>query len=840
MKMKKVLSRKCMALIVSLTMCLPASCGVVVASADNGKVKEFTEDFESYNIQSKVAVYQRSDTTDFTGLAGDNDTPDWKTVAGTLVDMNGGGHYNNFWGDRLISAANPGDDLDTFKTQNSDLYNKIYGNGVYNGNAAAVTITVFNYKGEPVSGNLGGVWYGISKNHDSSAMGAGSSIVKNKYWRDLMVESESSGNQYLQFSTKGSTGKTSSFGRYDLDFKDTVSVLSQRVYIDSDIGTQFDIRFTSDVPTTGDVRTQGDDATFGSKTYKGAGWTFKNVVKDFIDKKSIVTFDNTNCDLLFLGNKVGTYSNKSWYTVDLVIYTKGEKSQIGLSVSDASGNVVCTAPLTDDSFVSTAAGVMYSHIEPESASDFAKLFLDDISLKNVEFDDNFESYNNKAILATTSADDDSYLRVKNILNDNSTRLKDGKPPRYGDFGNGSIVNGANDGDTESLYAADTSENKDKYNAFYGSGVYNANAAANTDAVFNWKGEPVRGQLGSWYGFDSAPKYSCNVTNQNNRNLHAIDENNTNKVMQIIQKGHWGNATVFGKYGLTLVGDYAVLNQKISSRSNVNAKYFGINLTSGNPELKDITVQRNTGSYNTTVDGVNAGGQYINVPNAVTDESFANNQTIVKFADDGKIYFTTNDTYVADYEKNKWYDVKVLMDVKENKIALIIKDENGAVIAATDFVNDSNVTLSGVTGFEYRYPEYTKEEFESKGLSGNPAGIFWLDDVSFTLPSASEFYGDLGIAVDSLAYDADSKKLTSGGKIVSGSAKTAVVIMAVYNKADNSLVGISVKPNTALAAGYNPISFEVELDSYSKDDNSVKYFVWDNMNDLEPIYASVEK
>ena len=226
---------------------------------------------------------------------------------------------------------------------------------------------------------------------------------------------------------------------------------------------------------------------------------------------------------------------------------------------------------------------------------------------------------------------------------------------------------------------------------------------------------------------------------------------------------------------------------------------------------------------------------------MTDTSFANNKTVVKFKDDGKIYFTTNDTYVADYEKDKWYDVKVLMNVKDNTMALVIRDESGAVVAATDFVTDSNVTLSGVTGFEYRHQAFASgETSETYGTYGSNPAKFWLDDVSFTLPSASGFYGDLGITVDSLAYDADSKKLTSNGKIISDSAKTAVVIMAVYNKADNSLAGIAVKPNTSLTAGYNPINFEVELDSYSKDNNSVKYFVWDNMNDLEPIYASVEK
>ena len=835
MKMRKVLSRKCLALIVSLAMCLPASCGVVVASADSGKVKEFTEDFESYNIQSKVAPYQRSNKTDFTGLATDT----WEAEAAKIMDMNGGKRYLNLYADRLVSAANPDDDLEAFKAENPEQYNKIYGKGVYNGNAAAVAITIFNYKGEPVSGNLGGVWYGISKNHNSNAMLKSGSIVNNKSWRDLMVESESSGNQYLQFSTYGSNGKTSSFGRYDLDLENVVSVLSQRVYIDSNIDTSFDIRLTSGQPTKTTVTTTADDWTIGEKTYTGASWTFNDVVNDFMSKESIVTFDNTDRSLLFLGNKVGTYTNAAWYTVDLIIYTKGGKSQVGLKVSDASGNVVCTAPLTDDSFVSTATGVMYSHIESSNSSSYANLYLDDISLKNVEFDDNFESYNNKATLSLPT-DSEGYLNAKTILKDNGEKDSNGDPIRHITFANGRIVNGANSGDTDELNAADTTTNKEKYNAFYSNGVYNANAAANTASVFNWKGVPVRGQLGSWYGYDNKPMYSCSVNNEYRRNLHVINDGESNKVMQINQTIADGGATVLGKYGLTLVGDYAVLNQRISSKSDVKAKYFGIGLTSGSPTLNSVRVDRNS-SYTTYYDGLKVGNVHFDLTNVVTDASFANNKMVVKFADDGKIYFTTNNTYVADYEKDKWYDVKVLMNVKDNKMALIIKDEDGAVIAATDFVNDSNVTLSGVTGFEYRHQAYSDGEATvDYGSYGSNPARFWLDDVSFAMPDVSEFYGDLGIAVDSLAYNADSKKLTSGGKVVSDSAKTAVVIMAVYNKADNSLIGIDVKPDTALAAGYNPISFEVELDSYSKDNNSVKYFVWDNMNDLEPIYASVEK
>ena len=833
MKMRNVLSKKSLALLLSLTMCLPASWGIGVASADSGKVKEFTEDFESYNIASKVAPYQRSNPTDFTGLDGSSN---WQTAMAELMDMNGGNRYHSLYGDRLISAANPNDDLDAFKAANPELYNKIYAKGIYNGNAAGVTITIFNYKGEPVSGNLGGIWYGISKDNNPNAMAKGGSIVNNKSWRDLMVESESSGNKYLQFSTYGSTGKASSFGRYDLNLSDTVSVLSQRVYMSAQKAKQFDIRLTSGEPTKTDVRTQGGNIEINSKTYNGAGWTFKDVVSDFMGKKTIVTFDSSN-KLLFLGNEVGTYTDATWYTVDLVIYTKSGKSQIGLKVTDASGNVVCTAPLTDDSFVRTASGVMYSHVEPENEV-AANVYLDDISLKNVKFADDFESYNNKAMISTTEGD--GYLRVRNILTDNADKFDGGEAKYYINFTGGRIVNGAKDGDTEKLYAADTTENKDKYNAFYGSGVYNANAAANTASVFNWKGEPVRGQLGTWYGYDNKPAYSSGVGNLNNTNLHVIDESAANKVMQIKQTTADGKAAVLGKYGLSIVGDYAVLNQKISSKSNVKAKYFGIGLTSGNPTLSRVQVDR-SGGYSQTIDGVRCGNQHFVVENAVTDTSFANNKTVVKFKDDGKIYFTTNDTYVADYENDKWYDVKVLMNVKDNTMALVIRDESGAVVAATDFVTDSKVTLSGVTGFEYRHQAFASgETSETYGTYGSNPAKFWLDDVSFTLPSASGFYGDLGITVDSLAYDAGSKKLTSNGKIISDSAKTAVVIMAVYNKADNSLAGIAVKPNTSLTAGYNPINFEVELDSYSKDDNSVKYFVWDNMNDLEPIYASVEK
>lgn len=841
MKMRNVLSKKSLALLLSLTMCLPASWGIGVASADSGKVKEFTEDFESYNIGNKVSIYDYGSNYDFTGL---DESNNWQNTMAELMDMNGGSRYGNLYADRLISAAKPGDDLEDFKTSKPELYNKIYGKGVYNGNAAGVTLSIFNYKGEPVSGNLGGVWYGICKDNNLGAMAVGVSLAKNKTWRDLMVENESSGNQYLQFSAySAKTGYTSSFGRYDLDLADAVSVLSQRVYVSAKKAKQFDIRLTSGEPTKTDVRTQGEKIEINSKTYNGAGWTFKDVVSDFKGKKTIVTFDSNN-KLLFLGNEVGTYTDATWYTVDLIIYTKGGKSQIGLKVTDASGNVVCTAPLTDDSFVSTASGVMYSHVGPDTATLLnANVYLDDISLKNVEFADDFESYNNKAIISTT--DGEGYLRVKNILNDNADKFE---PDKYGvvrakyyiNFTGGRIVNGAKDGDTEKLYAADTTESKDKYNAFYGSGVYNANAAANTASVFNWKGEPVRGQLGTWYGYDNKPGYSSGVGNLQNANLHVIDESDANKVMQIKQTTADGKAAVLGKYGLSIVGDYAVLNQRISSKSDVKAKYFGIGLTSGNPTLSRVQVDR-SGSYEQTVDGVSCGNQHFVVENAVTDTSFANNKTVVKFKDDGKIYFTTNDTYVADYEKDKWYDVKVLMNVKDNTMALVIRDESGAVVAATDFVTDSNVTLSGVTGFEYRHQAFASgETSETYGTYGSNPAKFWLDDVSFTLPSAFGFYGDLGITVDSLAYDAGSKKLTSNGKIISDSAKTAVVIMAVYNKADNSLVGISVKPNTALAAGYNPISFEVELDSYSKDDNSVKYFVWDNMNDLEPIYASVEK
>ena len=385
MKMKKYLS-----LFAAFAILVTAYPGVTVF-ADDDKLSEFTEDFESYNIQSKVAPYQRANKTDFTGLDGSDN---WQTAMAELMDMNGGYRYLNLYGDRLISAANPDDDLEAFKAEKPELYDKIYSKGVYNGNAAGAAITVFNYKGEPVSGNLGGVWYGISKNHDSGAMGRGGSIVNNKSWRDLMVESENNGNQYLQFSASGSTGKTSSFGRYDLNFSDTVSVLSQRVYMSLAKAKQFDIRFTSGEPTRSDVTFKGSNIEIGGKTYTGGSWTYKNLVSNFETQKPVVTFDSSN-KLLFLGNEVGTYSDETWYTVKLIINTKDGKSQVGLKILDASGNVICQKPFVDDEFVATASGVMYSHVESDSNVN-ANVYLDDISL--VSMANGFELENKEMTL----------------------------------------------------------------------------------------------------------------------------------------------------------------------------------------------------------------------------------------------------------------------------------------------------------------------------------------------------------------------------------------------------------------------------------------------------------
>lgn len=389
MKMKKYLSLfSVLALCVSV---YPTSMTMTV-SADSGGLTEFTEDFESYNIQSKVAPYQRANKTDFTGLDG---TDNWQSAMAELMEMNGGYRYLQLYGDRLISAANPDDDLDAFKAENPELYSKIYGKGVYNGNAAGATITIFNYKGEPVSGNLGGVWYGISKNHDSGAMGRGSSIVNNKSWRDLMVESESNGNQYLQFSAYGSTGQTSSFGRYDLNIEDSVAVLSQRVFMDTVKAKQFDIRLTSGEPTRTDVNYKGNNIEIGGKTYSAGSWTFKNIVSDFESQKTIVTLDSSN-KLLFLGSEAGTYSDETWYTVSLIINTKGGKSQVGLKVSDDLGNVICQRPFVDDEFISTASGVMYSHVESGTSVN-ANVYLDDISF--VSRASGFELENTETVLA---------------------------------------------------------------------------------------------------------------------------------------------------------------------------------------------------------------------------------------------------------------------------------------------------------------------------------------------------------------------------------------------------------------------------------------------------------
>ena len=389
MKMKKYLSLfSVLALCVSV---YPTSMTMTV-SADSGGLTEFTEDFESYNIQSKVAPYQRANKTDFTGLDG---TDNWQSAMAELMEMNGGYRYLQLYGDRLISAANPDDDLDAFKAENPELYSKIYGKGVYNGNAAGATITIFNYKGEPVSGNLGGVWYGISKNHDSGAMGRGGSIVNNKSWRDLMVENESNGNQYLQFSAYGSTGQTSSFGRYDLNIEDSVAVLSQRVFMDTVKAKQFDIRLTSGEPTRTDVNYKGNNIEIGGKTYSAGSWTFKNIVSDFESQKTIVTFDSSN-KLLFLGSEAGTYSDETWYTVSLIINTKGGKSQVGLKVSDDLGNVICQRPFVDDEFISTASGVMYSHVESGTSVN-ANVYLDDISF--VSRASGFELENTETVLA---------------------------------------------------------------------------------------------------------------------------------------------------------------------------------------------------------------------------------------------------------------------------------------------------------------------------------------------------------------------------------------------------------------------------------------------------------
>ena len=385
MKMKKYLS-----LFSIFALCVSVYPTSIIVSADSNGLTEFTEDFESYNIQSKVAPYQRPNKTDFIGLATDT----WEAEAAKIMDMNGGKRYLNLYADRLVSAANPDDDLEAFKAENPEQYNKIYSKGVYNGNAAGAAISIFNYKGEPVSGNLGGVWYGISKNHNSNAMLRSGSIVNNKSWRDLMVESENSGNQYLQFSSYGSTGYTSSFGRYDLNIEDSVAVLSQRVWMSETKSKQFDIRLTSGEPTITDVTFKAADWEIGGKTYVGSSWTYKNLVSDFANQKTIFTFDGSN-KLLFLGNEVGTYSDETWYTVSLIINTRGGKSQIGLKVSDDSGNVICQKQFADDEFISTASGVMYSHVESGTSVN-ANVYLDDISFVSRKI--GFELENSETVL----------------------------------------------------------------------------------------------------------------------------------------------------------------------------------------------------------------------------------------------------------------------------------------------------------------------------------------------------------------------------------------------------------------------------------------------------------
>lgn len=278
--------------------------------------------------------------------------------------------------------------------------------------------------------------------------------------------------------------------------------------------------------------------------------------------------------------------------------------------------------------------------------------------------EDFESYNINQVYTTDGSDENT--SIYSILD------KSGTDTYYGGLRTNRILNGAYPGEADELKNSD----KSRYDAVYGSGVYDGNAAANTMMVFDYKGEPVQGNLGGvWYGYlNFANPY---VTPWMTNPLTVTDDGD-NQVMNFMVRKGSADGSVLGRYDLNgLKGKNVKISQRLRFSTVGDKSTFSINMTKGTPNVRERYAQM---SYTSDITSPLSNKKYrmreYVYENVITDKSFYYTDSLISFKNGEVIIPVLNDYRLWSYNAGQWYTVNIYLDLKDNaKIRYEIINEN---------------------------------------------------------------------------------------------------------------------------------------------------------------------
>ncbi len=336
--------------------------------------------------------------------------------------------------------------------------------------------------------------------------------------------------------------------------------------------------------------------------------------------------------------------------------------------------------------------------------------------------ENFESYNINKTLTTDG--DDEYTSIYSILD------KSGNDTYYGGLKTNRILNGAYPGEAEKLEKAD----KERYDAVYGNGVYDGNAAANTMMVFDYKGDPVQGNLGGvWYGYlNFANPY---VTPSMSNPLTVTDDGG-NQVMNFLVRQDSEDGSVFGRYDLKgLKGKIVTISQRVNFSTDSDQTVFGINMTKGAPNVRERYTQM---SYaQSIVTSPLSKNEYrmreYVYENVITDKSFYYTDSLILFKNGGIVLPVLDNYRLWNYNRGQWYTVNIYLDLRENaKIRYEIVNENAEEKIDSGYVDYPGGNKLDFSADDNYGVQYVHRADSTQSESGTAYSRVRLDDFSVTV------------------------------------------------------------------------------------------------------------
>lgn len=337
--------------------------------------------------------------------------------------------------------------------------------------------------------------------------------------------------------------------------------------------------------------------------------------------------------------------------------------------------------------------------------------------------EDFESYNINQTYTTDGSDENT--SIYSILD------KSGTDTYYGGLRTNRILNGAYPGEAEELEIRD----KARYDAVYGNGVYNGNAAANSMMVFDYKGEPVSGNLGGvWYGYlNFANPY---VTPWMTNPLTVTDDGD-NQVMNFMVRRGSADGSVLGRYDLSgLNGKSVTISQRLRFSADSDQSTFSINMTKGTPNVRERYAQM---SYTSDITSPLSNKQYrmreYVYKNVITDKSFYYTDSLLSFRNGEVIIPVLNNYHLWNYGRNQWYTVNICLDLRENaKIRYEIVNENTNEKIDSGYVGYPSGNKLDFSDDDIFGVQYTQRADSTDTTAETQYSRVVLDDFSVTVTS----------------------------------------------------------------------------------------------------------